>query len=228
MRADLAARLGGGKRVAGATAVVGEDLAPGAARCLWRHDSRHAGDRGDVGGDVGGVGAGDQLGRHVGGVLGVGLAGVGDLGLDDTLDRVGVEAAGGAGSGEGRVEVGADVGGRPSLGEDVAGAAVFDEEVAAVVDVSVLLEVAAAYRERGGKQADAEKLFQLCVHGRESYRSARQRAWLGKADRRRLRWRSDRVAPIITSAAAEQIGRPDSRRTRAQQWKSVRGCQTSS
>ena len=167
---------------------------------------RHAGDLGHVGGDIRGVGAGHQVGGHVGGVLGVGLARVGDLGLDDTLDRVGVEATGGAGSGEGRVEVGADVGGRPGLGEDVTGAAVFDEEVAAVVDVSVLLQVAAAYRERGGEQADAEKLFQVCVHGRESYRSARQRAWPGKGDRRRLRSRSDRVAPIITSAVPEQIG----------------------
>ena len=97
-------------------ALLGEDLVGRAER--RRRGARDAGDAADVGGDVLGVLAGDDVGRHVD------VAVVRDalfdrpraldLALDDALDRVGGHPVG-AGLRERRVEVGTDVGARPGL-----------------------------------------------------------------------------------------------------------------
>ena len=212
VRSDGAVRPGGGERVAGAAAVVGEDLAARAARRGRGLDAGNAGDRADVCGDVLGVGAGDEVGGHVGGVGRVGLARMFDLVADDALDRVLVHA-GRASVCEGRIEVGADVAAGAGLLEVVAGTALGDEEGAAVGDVGVLTRVAAAEAdehdraERGqsgcldsgslharnptfpGRRPDA-RLTRARAHRLGLRRSAQTRmAWARPADgQRRERW----------------------------------------
>ena len=138
VRADGAVRLGGGEGVARAAAVVGEDLAAGPAGRGRRLDPGHAGDRADVGGDVLGVGAGDEVGA----ACRWGLSGSVSRGCAiwslTTPSIVSWSMPGVAGVGEGGVEVGTDVAVRARLLEVVAGAALGDEERPAVGDVGVL------------------------------------------------------------------------------------------
>jgi hypothetical protein len=120
---------------------------------------RDAGDAGHVGGDVLGVLADDEVGRHEDrGVVGdalLDLARVGDLLLDDALDRVAVHPVGPR-LGEGGIEIRSDVGAGSGLREGVAGAAFLQEQRPAAVEVGVLGGVAAG-QEREPAEDDRER-----------------------------------------------------------------------
>jgi hypothetical protein len=121
------ARAGGGERVAGAAAAVGEHLGAGTARDFRRRRPGYPGPFAEVGGDVVELLAGDDVARHHDGVAPLIRPRELHLGLDDPFDRVAV-LADFAGGGEGVVEVGADLRRGPRLREGVAGAAFLHEE----------------------------------------------------------------------------------------------------
>ena len=128
--------------MAGAAAL---DEEIGRIELRWR-SSRDAGDGADVGGDILGVLAGDEVGGHIDvGVVGHSLldhAGVRDLLLDDALDGVVVHSVGASLCKRG-IEVGTDLGRGAGLCQGVTGAAFLLKQRPAALEIGVLGDVAA-------------------------------------------------------------------------------------
>ena len=116
-------------------------------------------DRGDVGRDVLGVLAGEDVLRHSRRFGRRVDDGVGDLPTDDLPDGRLVEAVD-ARLDEGKIEIGADLPGRAGVGERVAGAAALDEELLPALLVAGALRVAhglTAARENRCRRASRQR-----------------------------------------------------------------------
>jgi hypothetical protein len=136
------------QRVAAAAAVVGEDLGAGAAFDFRRCRAGDAGPLADVGGNVGKVLAGDDLGGHRDGGVAVARPRVLDLCLDDAFDGVAV-LADFPRRREGVIEVRALDAAGAGLRHRVAAAAVLDEQGAAAGGVGAGRAAAAGHDDGG-------------------------------------------------------------------------------
>ena len=155
--------------------LLAKTWAPGAAGHARRRRAGDAGVGADVGGDVVEVLPGDDVARHRDRWIAVVGPRVLDLGLDDPFDRL-PALAGGAGGGEGVVEVGPDLGRGPGLGEGVADAAFLHEEGAPAGPSALVVpqpEAATTMAARAARASSGRMSFEgLCIRlaaGRSLY-----------------------------------------------------------